>query len=60
MAPNLLTVVGFGFSVLNFLIFTYYDVDLKSPDNVPRIVWILSAFCMFAAHTLGTVVYSSM
>ncbi|KAL5108232.1 Ethanolaminephosphotransferase 1 [Taenia crassiceps] len=31
VAPNILTIFGFGLTVLNFLMLTFYDWDFKSP-----------------------------
>ncbi|VDK36593.1 unnamed protein product [Taenia asiatica] len=53
IAPNMLTIVGFGLTVLNFLMLTFYDWDFKSPCDTPRIIWLLSALLIFVAHTLG-------
>ncbi|VUZ50413.1 unnamed protein product [Hymenolepis diminuta] len=52
LAPNTLTVLGFGLTVLNFLILTKYDWDLKSPYETPRFIWLISAFLTFLSHTL--------
>ncbi|KAL5969801.1 Ethanolaminephosphotransferase 1 [Taenia solium] len=52
IAPNMLTIVGFGLTVLNFLMLTFYDWDFKSPCDTPRIIWLLSALLIFVAHTL--------
>ncbi|KAM7532715.1 hypothetical protein Aperf_G00000130338 [Anoplocephala perfoliata] len=52
VAPNTLTVLGFGLTVLNFFILTAYDWDLKSPYGTPRLIWLLSALLVFVSHTL--------
>ncbi|XP_063218026.1 ethanolaminephosphotransferase 1 [Bacillus rossius redtenbacheri] len=59
VAPNLLTFSGFLFTVLNFLIFSYYDYDFyaSSPSHpevpaIPGWVWLLAAVNVFLAYTL--------
>nr|CAD7428072.1 unnamed protein product [Timema monikensis] len=59
VAPNLLTFSGFLFTVLNFLLFAYYDYDfyassVKHPeaDPIPRWVWLIAAINIFLAYTL--------
>uniref|UniRef100_A0A5K3EXR9 Sn-12-diacylglycerol ethanolamine-and cholinephosphotransferase n=1 Tax=Mesocestoides corti TaxID=53468 RepID=A0A5K3EXR9_MESCO len=52
IAPNTLTVLGFCLTVLDFLILTYYDPDFKSCQDIPQIIWLLSALLLFTAHTL--------
>ncbi len=53
VAPNALTLGGFLFTVLDFIVIWYYDPHLESTSNIPRWVWLFSAFCVFAANTLG-------
>ncbi|KAJ9582705.1 hypothetical protein L9F63_022946, partial [Diploptera punctata] len=58
IAPNLLTFVGFLFTVLNFLMFTYYDYDFYASSDVPEVapvprwVWGVAAISIFLAYTL--------
>ncbi|KAH9281122.1 Ethanolaminephosphotransferase 1 [Echinococcus granulosus] len=52
VAPNMLTIIGFGLTVSNFLMLTFYDWDFKSPYHTPRVIWLLSALLIFVAHTL--------
>ena len=60
IAPNVLTFVGFLFTVLNFLMFSYYDYDFYASSDehpevpaVPQWVWGVAAFNLFLAYTLG-------
>ncbi|KAF4520542.1 hypothetical protein B566_EDAN008741 [Ephemera danica] len=59
VAPNILTFVGFLFTVLNFLIFSWYDYSFYAsssdhPEAAPiaRWVWGLAAVNLFLAYTL--------
>jgi len=59
LAPNAITLAGFMFLVLQFVVFTYYDADFyASSDNhpdyppIPNWVWLFSGLCIFLAHTL--------
>lgn len=59
MAPNVLTNIGFLFTVLNALLLIYYDYyfgassdSLPQYETVPRWVWLACAFSHFMAHTL--------
>ncbi|KAK6179584.1 hypothetical protein SNE40_011908 [Patella caerulea] len=59
VAPNVLTLTGFIFLLVNFAIMTYYDVDFYSssldhpvPPLAPRWVWLVGAINNFLAHTL--------
>ena len=65
VAPNMLTFVGFLFTVANFVLLSIYDFHFKaagdeagnpSPYPVPQWVWFLAAFNLFMAHTLGKLV----
>jgi len=54
---NLLTLTGWLFSLLSFILLSYYDTHFSSSSDinnqtVPQWVWLLSAFCIFAAHQL--------
>ena len=58
IAPNVLTFTGFLFTVANFVLLSIYDYSFHAADGgiytpVPRWVWILAAFNLFMAHTLG-------
>lgn len=62
IAPNVLTFVGFLFTVANFVLLSVYDPfyyasSEKPPGNnyssVPDWVWIVCAINHFLAHTLG-------
>ena len=57
IAPNVLTLAGFLLYVLMWIVISYYDSDFTAAeqmsDVVPRWVWLLAAWCMFWAHTLG-------
>jgi len=60
IAPNVLTFVGFLFTVLNFLMLSYYDYDFYASSDehpevpaVPQWVWGVAAFNLFLAYTLG-------
>ncbi|CAH4037838.1 ethanolaminephosphotransferase 1 [Pieris brassicae] len=59
VAPNLLTFAGFLLTVLNFLLFSYFDYgfnaltkDNKTDDYIPSWVWAFSAINLFVAYTL--------
>lgn len=56
----MLTFVGFLFTVLNFLLLSYYDYDFYASSDehpevpaVPHWVWGVAAFNIFLAYTLG-------
>ena len=60
IAPNVLTFSGFLLLVLQFGILAHYDfnfyasaLNYPSYPPIPNYVWLVSAFCLFAAHTLG-------
>ncbi|XP_068084293.1 ethanolaminephosphotransferase 1 isoform X2 [Anabrus simplex] len=59
VAPNVLTFVGFLFTVLNFIMFSYYDYyfyasssDHPEVSAIPRWVWAVAAINLFLAYTL--------
>ncbi|KOB71854.1 Phosphatidyltransferase [Operophtera brumata] len=59
VAPNLLTFTGFLLTVLNFLLFSYYDFGFYASteenvtkDHIPSWVWAVSAVNLFVAYTL--------
>ncbi|XP_041988733.1 ethanolaminephosphotransferase 1 [Aricia agestis] len=59
IAPNLLTFTGFLLTVLNFLLFSYYDYGFyaltkenATKDQIPSWVWAVSAVNLFVAYTL--------
>ncbi|XP_072938549.1 ethanolaminephosphotransferase 1 [Epargyreus clarus] len=59
VAPNLLTFTGFLLTVLNFLLFSYYDFGFHAlteenvtNDSIPSWVWAVSAVNLFVAYTL--------
>ena|SRR6218665_1188971 len=59
IAPNVLTVVGFMFTVANGLLLTVYDPNFYASSDdypqyspIPGFVWILCAVFHFLAHTL--------
>ena len=58
--------MGFLMLLAQFALLSYYDYSFYAADNthpdyplLPRRVWIMSAFFMFAAHTLGNFTISS-
>lgn len=60
IAPNLLTFAGFLFTVLNFLLLSYYDYNFYASSDehpefpaVPQWVWAVAALNIFLAYTLG-------
>jgi hypothetical protein len=66
IAPNLLTFAGFLFTVLNFVIFSYYDYGFyassdEHPDipAIPQWVWGVAALNIFLAYTLGKSTHES-
>ncbi|CAH1774085.1 unnamed protein product [Owenia fusiformis] len=59
VAPNMLTFSGFVLLVYNFGVLSYYDPDYTASDTrpgdlgpIPNWVWLVSALCVFGAHTL--------
>ncbi|XP_068632475.1 ethanolaminephosphotransferase 1 isoform X1 [Battus philenor] len=59
VAPNLLTFTGFLLTVLNFLLFSYYDYGFHAlteenitNDHIPSWVWAITAINLFVAYTL--------
>lgn len=56
LAPNLLTFVGFLFTVANWILLTYYDyyyyASSKDQAHIPGWVWLACAINHFLAHTL--------
>ncbi|KAK7869581.1 hypothetical protein R5R35_003373 [Gryllus longicercus] len=62
IAPNVLTFVGFLFTVFNFIMFSYYDyyfyassLDHSEIPPIPRWVWLAAAINIFLAYTLDGV-----
>ncbi|GLH04136.1 Uncharacterized protein GBIM_09913 [Gryllus bimaculatus] len=62
IAPNVLTFVGFLFTVFNFILFSYYDyyfyassLDHSEIPPIPRWVWLAAAINIFLAYTLDGV-----
>ncbi|XP_034471624.1 ethanolaminephosphotransferase 1 [Drosophila innubila] len=57
-APNLMTFLGFLFSVMNLLLLSYYDWNFEASSGedsttpIPRWVWISCAINIFVAYTL--------
>ncbi|KAL7739085.1 hypothetical protein ACLKA6_011416 [Drosophila palustris] len=57
-APNLMTFLGFLFSVMNLLLLSYYDWNFEASSGeddttpIPRWVWIACAINIFVAYTL--------
>ncbi|CAG9578787.1 unnamed protein product [Danaus chrysippus] len=59
VAPNLLTFSGFLLTVINFLLFSYYDYGFHAlskenvtNDSIPNWVWAVTAVNLFVAYTL--------
>jgi ethanolaminephosphotransferase len=66
IAPNLLTFAGFLFTVLNFIIFSYYDYGFYASSNehpevpaIPQWVWAVAALNIFLAYTLGKLTHEA-
>lgn len=59
VAPNVMTFLGFLFTVLNFVLLSIYDwgyyanSDEPGTTPVPDWLWIVAAFNIFLAYTLG-------
>lgn len=62
VAPNVLTFVGFLFTVANFVLLAIYDYSYYASSDdppgdkyppIPSWVWLACAFNHFMAHTLG-------
>jgi len=62
LAPNLLTFVGFLFTVANWVLLTHYDyyyyASSSGYPHVPDWVWLACAINHFLAHTLGTELFN--
>uniref|UniRef100_A0A183DTE2 Ethanolaminephosphotransferase 1 n=1 Tax=Gongylonema pulchrum TaxID=637853 RepID=A0A183DTE2_9BILA len=58
LAPNLLTLAGFGFVLFSFLVVSYFDYYLRANSDVltegaiPNWVWLLCSVCTFFGHVL--------
>ncbi|XP_013396711.1 ethanolaminephosphotransferase 1 isoform X1 [Lingula anatina] len=59
LAPNLMTLLGYLFFLLNVAVMAYYDPHFYAssrdhPDNppVPDWVWLFCAMCIFLSYTL--------
>lgn len=60
VAPNVLTLAGFGCTLMNAVLLFYYDYhfyassdDMRSiASPIPPIVWLICAINLFLAHTL--------
>ncbi|XP_077298548.1 ethanolaminephosphotransferase 1 [Arctopsyche grandis] len=59
VAPNLLTFSGFLLTVVNLILFSWYDYDFygnsernKNDDFIPKWIWALSSINFFVAYTL--------
>eukprot|EP01119_Soliformovum_irregulare_P010450 TRINITY_DN2572_c0_g1_i2.p1 TRINITY_DN2572_c0_g1~~TRINITY_DN2572_c0_g1_i2.p1 ORF type:complete len:316 (-),score=78.95 TRINITY_DN2572_c0_g1_i2:127-1074(-) len=50
MAPNLVTLLGFAFIIVSYLLSAYYSPYLTAP--APTIVYLFHAFAVFAYQTL--------
>uniref|UniRef100_A0A665VUS0 Ethanolaminephosphotransferase 1 n=1 Tax=Echeneis naucrates TaxID=173247 RepID=A0A665VUS0_ECHNA len=59
LAPNLITLTGFMFLVLNFLMLAFYDFDFTASaaghEHVPSWVWVAAGIFNFLAYTLDGV-----
>ncbi|CAF1291344.1 unnamed protein product [Adineta steineri] len=51
-APNLMTFLGFLLLVVNFVMFTYYDLHFTQALVLPSWVWLVAAICQFWSHHL--------
>lgn len=52
LAPNLITFVAFILSVLNYILFAYYDYGFDSSTEIPRWVFLFSGLNVFIYYTL--------
>lgn len=52
LAPNLITFVAFILSVLNYILFAYYDYGFNSSTEIPRWVFLFSGLNVFIYYTL--------
>lgn len=65
VAPNVMTFLGFLFTVLNFVLLSVYDwayyanSDEPGTTPVPDWLWIVAAFNIFLAYTLGEILFST-
>lgn len=54
-----MTFIGFLFTALNFVLLSWYDWNfyassgLKDAAPIPNWVWLMAAFNIFTAYTLG-------
>lgn len=59
IAPNTMTFVGFLFTVLNFVLLSWYDWNFWASSGnpqttpIPNAIWALAAINIFLAYTLG-------
>lgn len=60
LAPNLITFVGFLFTVMNWAMLAYYDYEYYASSDseqkylpIPQWVWLVCAINHFLSHTLG-------
>lgn len=57
-APNLMTFLGFLFSVMNLVLLSYYDWNFEASSGedgttpIPKWVWLSAAINIFVAYTL--------
>lgn len=52
LAPNLITFIAFVLSVLNYLLFAYYDYGFSSTYTIPSWLFLVSALNVFLYYTL--------
>ncbi|VDM99056.1 unnamed protein product [Thelazia callipaeda] len=67
LAPNVITLIGFAFVMVAFLVVSFYDFHLQANSNfftedsgkckkinecVPNWIWLLCSICTFLGHTL--------
>lgn len=61
IAPNILTLTGFGCTLMNAILLSYYDYHFNASsasarsldiDPIPSLVWLICALNLFFAHTL--------
>lgn len=55
IAPNTLTLTGFFFTILQFLLLSYYDPHFSASTNIPSYIWYVCAIFQYLSYMLDGV-----
>lgn len=55
VAPNTLTLTGFFFTILQFLLLTFYDADFTAGQSIPSYIWYVCALFQYFSYMLDGV-----